>query len=50
MAIMSSFALRIPDDIKTWLSQRAARYGGSVNGEIVRLLRERMDTEIRPRA
>lgn len=45
---MSSFPLRIPDDLKAKLAERAKYYGTSINSEIVRLLRERMDAEDRP--
>lgn len=47
---MSRITLRLPDDIKAWLAKRAARTAASLNHEIVRLLRERMDRDDRPAA
>jgi plasmid stability protein len=37
----------MPEDLKTWLTDRAKHYGTSLNSEIVRVLRERMDSEDR---
>jgi hypothetical protein len=38
-------AVKVPQDIVAWLETEALRYGGSVNSEIVRTLRMRMDAE-----
>lgn len=35
--------IRLPPDIKAWLTAEAARNGASQNSEIVRALRERME-------
>ena len=45
MATLSSFTLRIPDDLKLWLAARAEYNASSLNSEIVRTLRDRMDRE-----
>lgn len=42
---MLNFPLRMPEDLKAWLADRAKHYGTSLNSEIVRVLRERMDAE-----
>ena len=38
-------AVRVPNDIKTWLIQQAQRYGTSIGGEICRSCRERQERE-----
>lgn len=50
MNAMSSFPLRMPEDLRAWVAERARHYGTSLNSEIVRLLRERMDRDNRPAA
>jgi hypothetical protein len=35
--------IRIPVELKTWVAQQAARYGGSMNTEIARIIRMHMD-------
>ncbi len=37
--------LRLPVDVKAWVSAQADRNGASMNSEIVRALRERMDRD-----
>jgi hypothetical protein len=37
--------VRLPVDVKTWLQHESARYGASENSEIIRALRQRMDSE-----
>ena len=37
------FLCRLPADIKTFIEAQADRYGSSMNSEIVRAVRERMD-------
>lgn len=37
--------VRLPSDMKHWIEKQAARYGGSQNSEIVRIIRMRMETE-----
>jgi predicted HicB family RNase H-like nuclease len=36
---------RLPKEIKAWLENEALRNGASLNSEIIRNLRARMDTE-----
>lgn len=40
---MSQILVRLPDDIKEWLSAQSDKNYSSQNSEIVRALRERMD-------
>lgn len=47
MLLLSRFTLRLPDDVKEWVARRAARTASSLNSEIVRVLRDRMDQEAR---
>ncbi|NKJ03450.1 Arc family DNA-binding protein [Rhizobium sp. SG741] len=35
--------VRMPEELKTFLADQAARYGSSQNSEIIRCIRERMD-------
>lgn len=44
---LSRITLRLPEDLKAWTVNRAARTASSLNSEIVRVLRERMDQEAR---
>jgi Arc-like DNA binding domain len=37
--------VRLPHDIKAWFENEASRNGGSLNSEIIRSLRRRMDAE-----
>jgi len=37
--------IRLPADLKAWIEAEAARNGGSMNSEIVRALRERMEKQ-----
>lgn len=48
MNILSRITLRMPKDVHDWLTRRAATNLASMNSEIVRVLRERMDAEDRP--
>ena len=41
----SELIIRIPTEMKTWVEQQAARYGGSMNAEIARIIRMSMDAE-----
>jgi hypothetical protein len=35
--------VRMPEELKTFLADQAARYGSSQNSEIIRAIRERME-------
>ena len=48
MQALSRITLRLPIEVKQWLAARADLNAGSLNSEIVRLLREKMDHEDRP--
>lgn len=37
------FMLRLPPDLKRWVDAEAERNGASINSEIIRSVRERMD-------
>lgn len=37
------FPVRLPPEVKAWLSDQASRNGSSQNSEVVRAIRERMD-------
>lgn len=39
------FRLRCPPEVKKWLDKEADRNGASLNSEILRALRERMDRD-----
>jgi hypothetical protein len=41
----AALIIRIPVELKTWIEQQAARYGGSMNVEIARIIRMHMDAE-----
>lgn len=47
MIELSRITLRMPKDIHDWLAQRADRHVGSLNSEIVRVLRKEKDAEDR---
>lgn len=40
------FQLRLPPDVKVWLEQDAARNDRSMNGQVVAILRERMNQQV----
>jgi hypothetical protein len=40
---VAELKIRLPLDVQTWLRREAARYGSSLNGEVVRALRKRME-------
>lgn len=40
--------LRVPDDVNRWLEDQAMRNGASLNSEVVRCIRERMDRMAAP--
>lgn len=42
--MIAPFGLRMPDDVKKWVSDLAGANGRSMNTEIVRILRERIRT------
>lgn len=46
---LSRITLRLPEDLKDWAAKRAARTASSLNNEIVRVLREKMDQEDQPK-
>lgn len=50
MPPLSRITLRLPEELKAWAASRAARTASSLNNEIVRVLREKMDQEARPTA
>jgi len=37
--------LRLPPEVKLWLSKQSKRNGSSQNSEIIRAIRERMDRQ-----
>jgi len=37
------FMVRMPDGMRDWLAEQAARNASSMNSEVVRAIRERMD-------
>ena len=37
------FMVRMPDGVRDWLAEQAARNASSMNSEVVRAIRERMD-------
>jgi hypothetical protein len=41
----TTFLVRLPDDVLSWVEQEAARSLASRNSEIVRAIRARMDSE-----
>lgn len=43
MADRQPMQLRLPNDVKDWLAQEAARNGSSQNSEVIRSIRERME-------
>jgi predicted HicB family RNase H-like nuclease len=42
--------VRLPKDVREWLKRKAERNGASQNSEIIRSVRDRMDSERRARA
>ncbi|WP_083199665.1 Arc family DNA-binding protein [Rhizobium sp. AC44/96] len=44
------FGLRMPDDIKKWLAQRAEENGRSMNAELVQLLKQERNRDRGERA
>jgi hypothetical protein len=42
--------LRIPSDMRDWIEKEASRTMGSLNNEILRCIRAKMDAEQRERA
>lgn len=48
MQDMKQIFVRIPADMKEWLLDQAARNASSLNSEVIRCVRERMDREARP--
>lgn len=49
MIKVSRLTCRMPRDIREWLDNRAVRNAASLNSEIVRVLREKMDQEDHPK-
>ncbi|MCX7349824.1 MAG: Arc family DNA-binding protein [Alphaproteobacteria bacterium] len=45
MTKLSRLTFRMPSDMRAWLIRRAKRNAASLNSEIVRVLREKMDEE-----
>lgn len=39
MKAQTAFGLRMPEDIRSWVAERAAENGRSINSEIVQLLK-----------
>lgn len=39
------FQLRIPEDVKSWLESDAIRNDRSMNGQVIAILRERMNRQ-----
>lgn len=44
------FRLRLPHDLREWLKHQVEKYGGSMTGEIIRAIREKVEREsaVRP--
>jgi Arc-like DNA binding domain len=42
-----SMQIRVPVDVRDWLAARASHFGSSMNAEIVRAIRQRMEGEQR---
>lgn len=42
---IAPFGLRMPEDLKTAIAERAAKNGRSMNAEIVQILEDRLSTE-----
>lgn len=40
--------LRLPDDLKDWIKGEADKNGSSQNSEVIRAIRDRMDTVAAP--
>jgi hypothetical protein len=45
MKTQTPFGVRMPDEIKEWLAQRAEENGRSMNAEIVQLLKQERSRE-----
>jgi hypothetical protein len=43
MSERSSMFIRVPSDLKAWLSQQSELHGSSQNSEAIRAIRERME-------
>ncbi|MCV2446669.1 Arc family DNA-binding protein [Paracoccus sp. DMF] len=43
MSDLKQLALRVPADVKTWLTAQAEKNGSSQNSEVIRAVRERME-------
>ena len=46
MTELSRLTFRMPADMRAWLIRRAKRNAASLNSELVRVVRERMDEEV----
>ncbi|NHZ88629.1 Arc family DNA-binding protein [Massilia sp. CCM 8733] len=46
MSIGIKFQLRLPADLKTWLEEDACRNDRSMNGQVIAVLRERMNKQL----
>lgn len=46
----SKFQLRLPTDLKNWLETYAERNDRSMNGQVVAILRERMNAQMQAAA
>ncbi|UFS64871.1 MULTISPECIES: Arc family DNA-binding protein [Paracoccus] len=40
------FGLRMPDEVKDWIKEKARREGRSMNSQIVQMLREKKEAEL----
>lgn len=47
--LKARLAIRLPEDLRTFITTEAARNGSSQNSEVVRAVRERMDRENKDR-
>jgi Arc-like DNA binding domain len=45
----TTFLIRLPNDVLSWVEQEAARSLASRNSEIVRIVRQRMDAAEQPK-
>lgn len=50
MTELSRLTFRMPSDMRAWLIRRAKRNAASLNSEIVRVIREKMDQEDQTKA
>ncbi|MBB3771566.1 Arc/MetJ-type ribon-helix-helix transcriptional regulator [Angulomicrobium tetraedrale] len=47
---LPKFMLRLPEEMKEFIEEQSNKYGASMNSEIIRCIRERMDRVLDPAA